>query len=141
MLFAETDDAIRRCAAALRVLRPHLSDEDIFARVRKQQATQGYRLAYRESGGIVVSAVGFRPMDTLAWGKMIYIDDLVTLPEARGGGHAGALLDEVITLARLEGCDAVHLDSGYQRQDAHRLYLNRGFVLACHHFALTFPER
>jgi hypothetical protein len=34
------------------------------------------------------------------------------------------------------GCTQVHLDSavGLERRDAHRLYLNAGFVIAAHHF-------
>ncbi len=37
---------------------------------------------------------------------------------------------------REQGCNAVHLDSGYQRHAAYRLYLNKGFVLSSHHLAL-----
>ena len=137
MLFAETDEEVRRCAPALIALRPHLTAEEIVAGVRAQRV-QGYRLAYREQDGAVVSAAGFRPMNTLSWGKTLYIDDLTTLPEARGKGHAGALLGGILELARAEGCGAVHLDSGYARHDAHRLYLNHGFVLHAHHLARTF---
>ena len=62
---------------------------------------------------------------------------LSTLPEARGQGHAGALLDWLLAEARARGCDEIHLDSGVQaeRWDAHRLYLNHGYAITSHHFA------
>lgn len=140
--YAESDDELRRCFPAVRVLRPHLTDAAAFvAQVRRQQA-QGYRLAFAEAqeGGAVACIAGFRFAEFLAWGRVLYIDDLVTTPAARGRGLAGALLDAIIELARAEGCDAVHLDSGHQRFDAHRLYLNKRFRITSHHFALDLRE-
>jgi GNAT superfamily N-acetyltransferase len=132
----ESAEQIAACFSAFLALRPHLrSAEELVQRVQTQQQA-GYRVAGIREGDLYAGVVGFRPMDTLAWGKIIYIDDLSTLPEARGRGHAGALLDYVRSLAVEQDCDAVHLDSGYTRLDAHRLYLNKGFVLAAHHFAL-----
>lgn len=139
MLFATTDTEIQGCFPALSVLRPHLRQDDFIDRIRCQQQ-QGYSLAFLGLDGRAVSVAGFRHLEFLAWGKVLYIDNLVTLPEARGKGFGGKLLDEVIAYARAEGCDAVHLDSGFQRHDAHRLYLNHGFRLECHHFARTFKD-
>lgn len=136
MVFAETDDQIRRCFPALKVLRPHLREEDFVARIRRQQ-TQGYRLAFHDDADTeaAASVAGFRLLEYLAWGRALYIDDLVTRPDCRGRGCGGALLEAVVAHAEASGCDAVHLDSGYQRHDAHRLYLNHGFRLTTHHFA------
>ena len=36
--------------------------------------------------------------------------------------------------------DQVHLDSGPQRHDAHRLYLNHGFKIIGHHLALNLKD-
>ena len=36
--------------------------------------------------------------------------------------------------AREHGCDMLHLDSGVQRFDAHRFYLNKRMMLGAHHF-------
>jgi len=66
---------------------------------------------------------------------MIYVDDLYTDPAYRGGGFAGKLLDFVAGKAAYTGIKMIHLDSGYNLHDAHRLYLNKGYVLACNHFA------
>lgn len=37
--------------------------------------------------------------------------------------------------AKARQCDAVHLDTGYQRHAAHLAYLRNGFELNCHHLA------
>jgi GNAT superfamily N-acetyltransferase len=71
---------------------------------------------------------------------VVYIDDLTTLPEARGKGFARALLDWLIAHTKDSGCDAVHLDTGYGRHAAHRLYLSRGFELNCHHMAVDLRK-
>ena len=67
-------------------------------------------------------------------GKNLYIDDLVSLPAQRGKGYARALLDWIRQYALAEGCQTIDLDSGYSRTDAHRLYLQWGFVLSAYHF-------
>jgi GNAT superfamily N-acetyltransferase len=130
-----TQEDIKRCWSVLKILRPHLA-EDSFVNTVSEMITEGYQLAYLEEDGVVVSAVGFRYLQFLFNGKHFYIDDLSTLPETRGKGHAGKLIDFVIDLARKKGYDYVTLDSGYHRHDAHRLYLNKGFQLASHHFSI-----
>ena len=136
-LFHPSSDAeLAECFPAFQALRPHLSQDAFVAQVRRQQA-QGYRIVAMRAGSQVPSAAGYRFAEFLAWGKVIYVDDLTTLESARGQGHGGALLDWLINQAREQGCNAVHLDSGYQRHAAHRLYLNKGFTLSSHHLALA----
>lgn len=136
-----SDEQIRLCFPAIQALRPHLDVEGALDQIQRQRA-QGYRLfGVRMPNALgeqqIPSIIGFRYGEFLAWGKIIYIDDLSTVEAARGLGHAGLLLDHAVHIARELSCQAVHLDSGYARQAAHRLYLNKGFVLSSHHFALT----
>lgn len=126
--------ALARCFAVFAVLRPHL-DEAAFVDGVRAQAREGYRVIYVEDGGEVAAAAGWRVARFLAWGKVLYIDDLIAHPDRRRAGLASALLDWLFARARSLGCEAVHLDSGYARNDAHRLYLNKGFTLSSHHFA------
>lgn len=116
------------------MLRPHLHQDNFVATIL-EMLSEGYQLAFVEEGGKAVSAVGFRYLQFLYNGKHFYIDDLSTLPEARGKGYAALLIDHVVNLARQRGYDYVTLDSGYHRVDAHRLYLNKGFTLSSHHFS------
>lgn len=137
---AETDDDIARCLPVLRQLRPHLTDAaDAIARVRRQQRS-GFRLGYLTAGDRVVAVAGFRLLENLAWGKFLYVDDLVTDEAQRSSGHGDRLLAWLIDHAREMGCDQVHLDSGVQRFDAHRFYLRHRFRITSHHFAMTLEH-
>ncbi|HEX9785763.1 MAG TPA: GNAT family N-acetyltransferase [Opitutaceae bacterium] len=132
---AESDGDIQRCFPCIRELRPHLDAPTFVGRVRAQQAESGYRMAFIESEDEVVCVAGFRIASYLAWGRALYLDDLSTCATARKNGHAGRMLEWLFMLAQEEGCDQVHLDSGVQRHDAHRLYLARRFVISSHHFS------
>jgi GNAT superfamily N-acetyltransferase len=123
--------------AAMRALRPHLADQDELVRRVGEQRAEGYRLvAAVEDDGSVSAVAGFRVYDTLADGRILYIDDLSTLPAARRRGYGRALLDWCADEGRRLGCDALHLDSGVgaDRQDAHRLYFTAGMRISAHHF-------
>jgi len=133
---AASDEDILKCWDVLLALRPHLN-KDTFVPTLKEMILEGYTLAFIERDNKAVAAIGFRYLQFLYNGKHYYIDDLSTLPEYRGNGYAGKLLDFVIDKAIAKGFKTVNLDSGYQRFVAHRLYLNKGFTLNCHHFSKT----
>lgn len=124
---------------AMRVLRPHLESVDEFvARVNESQRAEGYRLVASFASGDDPSAVavsGFRRLHTLAWGDVLYIDDLVTLESHRGQGRAHRLLEWILVEGRRLGCRQIHLDSAPHRHTAHRLYLNEGFHISTFHFS------
>jgi GNAT superfamily N-acetyltransferase len=132
----------------MRELRPHLTSVDDFvAQVNGPQRGEGYRLvasfgdaaeggaAGINGGPAVVAVGGFRRLHTLAWGDLIYIDDLVTLESHRGQGHAHRLLEWIHAEARRLGCEQIHLDSAPHRHPAHRLYLNERFHISSFHFS------
>ena len=129
-----TDEDILKCQDVIFALRPHLVAET-FLKTLKEMISEGYILAFIEQDNKAVAAVGFRYLQFLHIGRHYYIDDLSTLPEQRGKGYAGQLLDFVIEKAKANGYKAVTLDSGYHRVEAHRLYLNKGFTLSSHHFS------
>src|SRR5690242_7904355 len=83
-----------RAAGALLELRPHRAPaEALVARADAQRAA-GYRIAGSfEPGEEQAAAVaGFRVQENLAWGRHLYVDDLVTRTDRRGRGHGGALM-------------------------------------------------
>lgn len=130
---ARTDADILKCWPAMKLLRPHL-EEAAFVPLVKNMMSEGYGLAFIEENGVAASAIGFRYQQKLYDGKQIYVDDLTTLEEYRGKGYAGQLLDFVFQFAKERGCACVTLDSGPARHDAHRLYLNKGFLIGSFHF-------
>ena len=54
----------------------------------------------------------------------------------RSKGHGEALLHWLIAYARDQGCAAFELDSGVQRNAAHRFYLRHRTRISAYHFAL-----
>ena len=68
--------------ALLRQLRPAYSQKAMSEQINKQQS-QGYQLAYVERHGEVVAVAGFYIGEKLAWGKHLYVDDLVTSDQHR----------------------------------------------------------
>lgn len=138
---AESDAEITACLPTMRQLRPHLAaEQDFLARVRRQQPL-GYRLAFVEEQGRAVCVAGFRLLENLAWGRFVYVDDLVTDETARSRGHGEVMLNWLIDYARRENCDEFHLDSGVQRFGAHRFYLNHRMDITSHHFAVRLREK
>ena len=131
---ATTKEDYLKCWDVVQELRPHLN-QDRYLTLMLYMIDEGYKLIYMEVEGRAVSFCGYRHITMLHRGRSIYIDDLGTLPEARGVGHATALLKYVLEEARLEELESVHLDSGHHRFDAHKLYLNQGFRITAHHFS------
>lgn len=138
---ARDNEEIRLCYKIMHQLRPHLTSEETFIEQVQRQLQQGYHLAYIQDDGQIKSLAGFRILEFLAWGKVLYIDDLISDTRARRSGYATKILKWVILEARKAKCHQVHLDSGPQRHDAHRLYLNHGFKIIGHHFALDLSEQ
>jgi GNAT superfamily N-acetyltransferase len=132
---AQSDADIRRCFPVIQVLRPHITSvEDFLARVRRQQAVAGWQLIYVEDAGAPVACAGFRISEWLAWGKALYVDDLIALESHRGNGFAEALMRWMEELAAREGCEQFHLDSGTHRLPAHRFYHRLGLGITSFHF-------
>ncbi len=124
--------------SALRELRPHLASLETYVQiVNENQRPEGYRLLGVFDDGIddAVAAAGFRTLHSLGWGYCLYVDDLITRPAFQNKGHGGLLMRWLREEALRLGCDQLHLDSGVQRHDAHRLYLNQRMHINAHHFA------
>ena len=118
-------------------LRTHYTDEAEFVRrVDEVQRPEGYRIVGAFEGDRCVAVAGFRVIHNLAWNDAVYVDDLSTLPEARGHGHGRALLEWCMEEGRRLGCTQFHLDSavGPEREDAHRLYFNTRLRISAYHF-------
>jgi GNAT superfamily N-acetyltransferase len=133
-----TEEGVRAVSPVVLQLRTHLSEEELVAAVGRMRR-EGYRLiAAYDEGGDPVGAAGFRVQELLAYGKVLYVDDLVTTEDARSGGLGKALLGWLEGEARRAGCAGLHLDSGVQRARAHRFYFREGMAIYNFHFAKAF---
>lgn len=131
---ATTDEEISGCYPVMRELRPHIEASRFLAAVRRQEA-DGYRLLYLRAAGETVAVAGFRVGENLAWGRFLYVDDLVTHSARRSQGYGARLLGWLRAYAVEQGCGQLHLDSGRQREAAHRFYEREGMSRAGFHFA------
>lgn len=132
---AESEADLRRVSAVLRQLRDSFDERTLIRQIKTQQR-EGYRIAYVESGGDVLCVAGFVVATKLAWGRHIYVDDLVTAETRRSEGAGAVMIEWLKAHARELGCDQLHLDSGVQRFGAHRFYLRHEFVISSHHFSI-----
>jgi GNAT superfamily N-acetyltransferase len=136
---ATTDNDIQACYTVMSELRPHIPEDAFVERVRDMQR-QGYVLVAAMEEGAVVAVAGVRIDENLAWGRFLYVADLVTKEDCRSRGYGKALLSWLREFAKAEGCAQMHLDSGMQRKDAHRFYLREGMEILGYHFSENLCE-
>lgn len=130
---AETDEEILRCHGVMAELRPHVPLDGFVARVRRMQG-EGFRLAFLSDGSEVRAVAGYRILDQLVSGRVLYVDDLVTGEALRSAGNGAALITWLQERARTEGCEYLELDSGVHRAGAHRFYFRHGLSIVAYHF-------
>lgn len=134
--FYSTQTQLNAVLDVLIELRSQFTHDDLHRQIVRQMQA-GYHLVYLESYGKVLAVAGFVVGEKLAWGKHIYIDDLVVSQNARSAGVGAFFIDWFKGYCREIGAKQLHLDSGIQRFPAHRFYLRERFNIASHHFSIT----
>jgi hypothetical protein len=129
-----TDEATLLAAEGVhRQLRPQLP-VDYLRRMRG---------IFAAGGEMAVATLGGRPAGVAVWRMVertlslreLYCDDLITDESLRSSGVGHALMEHMAALARERGCDLFTLDSGTQRQQAHRFYFREGMTITSFHFS------
>ena len=127
-----TDDAgavtdrqwLARAESVHRQLRPQLPTE--YAARLAEIFANGTRLAVVVDDAAVVSVALWRLIENTAEGRRLYVDDLVSDEARRSQGAGKMMLDWLAAKATALRCDVLALDSGVQRQHAHRFYFRAG---------------
>jgi len=132
-------DWLARAERVHRELRPHLP-EDYAAKMQRVFAG-GARMSVAVRDDAVVGVAVHRVHENTFDGVQMYCDDLVTNPDARSSGVGAALMRHMEALARAAGCAKFNLDSGTQRQQAHKFYFREGMVVTSFHFAKPLAPR
>lgn len=134
----ETPDELARCYDVFCQVFPCLKEKgrDVFVDRILLQKKEGYHILTIEENGVTAACIGYRFMHFLVWGKCCYIDHVITGTAFRRKGYASELLSFVTRYAREENCAQIHLDTGYARHEAHRMYLKHGFLLDAHHLCM-----
>jgi GNAT superfamily N-acetyltransferase len=129
-------------AVALLELRPRWGSVEALTRRIDEQRATGYRIAASFAGDEAAAVAGFRIGENTAWGRFLYVDDLVTRVAHRGHGHADEVMAWVASEATRQGCAELHLDSGVgpDREAAHRFYFNHRMRINSYHFARSLDR-
>ena len=133
---AKSDLQIIECFSTIFQLRPHLKKENFVEQVRRQQK-DGYQLGFIKIDNRVVAVAGFSISESLAYGKFLYVYDLVVDENTRSKGYGKHLFEWLVDYAKSKDCKAFKLDSGVQRCDAHRFYFRQRMKIASYHFSLS----
>jgi GNAT superfamily N-acetyltransferase len=128
-----SEDELRSTFEVVRQLRPHLTAENYLTELRVV-LDGGARLTACFDGTRVVGCGVFRVLRKLYLGTSIYVDDLITDENTRSQGVGKALLEWIEAEAKRQGIDWVTLDSGVQRDQAHKFYFRQGYTVACFNF-------
>lgn len=131
----ENPRELELCYPVVSQLRPHLSLEQYKEAVSRMKR-EGFILAYISDGGVAVCVAGYRFMELLATGKVLYIDDIVTCEKHRSKRYGAEMLKWLKATAESSGCRYIELDSGANRKEAHRFYEREGFEAVALHLSL-----
>ena len=121
-----------------RQLRPQLASAYV-ARM-KQVFAGGAEMAVAVEAGRVVGITVFRIIEKTFSGRELYCDDLVTDEAARSSGVGRALVAYMDRIGRERGAETFALDSGTQRQQAHKFYFREGLTVTAFHFSRKVPK-
>jgi GNAT superfamily N-acetyltransferase len=130
-----SDNDIQLTYAVMSQLRTHVPEHEYLDRVKRQSQSGNYQVAAVFDDGQVRCVAGYRISECLAWGKFMYVDDLVSDQNGRSKNYGKQMLAWLVDEAKKNGCQEFHLDSGVQRHGAHRFYLRERMDITCFHFA------
>lgn len=119
-----------------RQLRPHMP-ADYRAKMEGVFAG-GARMAVAVTDAAIAGVAVYRRYEDTATGIKFYVDDLVADEASRSRGVGHALIEYLGSAARDAGCDCLVLDSGTQRQQAHKFYFREGFLITSFNFKKRF---
>lgn len=122
-----------RAEAVHRQLRPQLMAD--YPGELQRVFAGGGRMVVASSGEAVLGLAIWRVLDKTFTRREFYIDDLVTDAASRSTGVGHALMQWCEARARELGCTLLALDSGTQRQQAHKFYFREGLPITSFHFA------
>jgi GNAT superfamily N-acetyltransferase len=119
-------------------LRTHL-DRPTFDAILAAATSQGLVYTAALLDDRCVGLAGWRVIDTTHVVRKLYVDDLVTDSAYRSRGVGARLLDHLEVRGATLGCRFLELDSGVQREAAHRFYRREGLHDDSLHFRRPIP--
>jgi GNAT superfamily N-acetyltransferase len=90
---AISDDQIQATRDVMLQLRPSVPPDEYLPTLRRMMQVDGYHLVALCEAGTVRAVAGYRFMEMLYCGKIMYVDDLNTDERHRTLGYGKALMD------------------------------------------------
>ena len=115
-----------------RQLRPQIP-ADYVARLG-EVIVNGARMALVVDDGAVLCVALWRLIENTYEGSRLYVDDLVSDELCRSQGAGKMMIDWLEAKAISLGCEVLALDSGVQRERAHRFYFREGMHISSFSF-------
>ncbi|MEV4949283.1 GNAT family N-acetyltransferase [Streptomyces sp. NPDC053755] len=124
----------------IRTLRPGL---DAAAFLEFAAAAHGQGLVFTAAHDPAGRCLGVATHRVLATsrGRLLFVDDLVTAPDARSAGVGARLLGALRDRAREAGCVRIELDTGITNHRAQRFYHAQRMNITALHYALDTDPR
>lgn len=89
-----------------------------------------------------MALAGYRLLENFIHGQFCYVDDLVTVNEARGQGMGATLLNHLAVIAREYGCGQMVLDTAISNSGAgHFISVSDIPPSACIIIAISLEEK
>jgi GNAT superfamily N-acetyltransferase len=117
----KTEQEWRQAFPVMKQLRSHL-DEETFIKLINVMKQQGYELFALIENDDIQSVAGVAIQTNLYLDKHLFIYELVTNEANRSKGYGEQMINFLIHYAKENGCKHIALESGVQREDAHRFY-------------------
>ena len=127
-----SESALNRAESVHRQLRPKLPEN--YADTMRRVFAQGGRMLLAEVGGVVRGVAVWRCYENTAYGRFVYVDDLISDETHRSKGVGKALLDRCREIALAQQCQMLTLDSGTHRTQAHKFYFREHMTISAFHF-------
>lgn len=111
--------------------------EETYLEYLDEMRDEGYRLFALTKDDEIVSLAGVAIRTNFYNGRHLFVYDLVTREDRQSMGYGTQIMDYVTEWARDRECEAITLESGLWRDEAHRFYEDR---LGMDRFCYTFKK-
>ena len=112
---------------------PHMSRE-FYSEMIPELMKNGYRQVAVLIDEKIVGVSSFEVITRLYMGRIMRVNDLVILEDYRGRGIGRKLIEYIKEQSIADNCNAMVLDTGIERKDAHKFYEKLGFKIHAHHY-------